>query len=353
MRRIAVFPGEGISREIIAAAVNTLEAVEERSGIDFALVQFHFQEEHFRSTGSPLTQSETEELVHHYDAMLVGHFAQGQKPHLAQGREILNAFLRNLDLYINCQPVRLLDEAYCPLKRKTPEQIDFVILSEASEGIAVDLCGAVRKGSAEEISLYQCLHTRPGVERFIRFGFDYARMNGMRSIALSCRSENSSRKDDLWERVFREVGKDFPEMETWCLPVGGLIREMMECPEKLELILTNSVYSRVIADLGVELQGGVEFSPEAYLHPGGISLFMPMMRTFSKPSNLLNTSPFAAILSAGMMLQHLGFEQESGWVNRAVQYALETNNTTQDLGGRLSTRQVGDFIADQIRKGIC
>ncbi len=353
MRRIAVFPGEGISREITAAAVNTLEAVEERSGIDLALVQFRIQEEHFRRTGSPLTPTEIEELITHYDALLAGYFSSGQDSHHSQGKGILSSLLRDLDLYINCRPVQLLSATWCPLKQKTQEQINFMILSEASEGIAVDLAGTVRKGSAEEISLHQCLHTRHGVERFIRFGFDYARANGLKNIVLSCRCENSSRDDDLWERVFRELEKDFPEMEARCLPVGGLICEMMKCPERLELILTNSIYSRAIADLGMELQGGIEFSPEAYLHPGRVSLFLPVMRQFTKPSNLQNTSPFAAVLSAGMMLKHLGFEQEAGWVLRAVQYALETNNTTQDLGGRLSTQQVGDFIADQIKKGIC
>jgi 3-isopropylmalate dehydrogenase len=353
MRRIAVFPGDGISREITAAAVNTLEAVEERSGIDLALVQFRLQEEHFRRTGSPLTPAETEELTTHYDALLAGYFSPGQDSNFAQGKGILHSLLRELDLYINCRPVRLLNAAWCPLKQKNQEQIDFLILSEASEGIAVDLAGTVRKGSAEEISLHQCLHTRHGVERFLRYGFEYARSNGLKNVVLSCRCENLPDDDDLWERVFRELERDFPEMETRCLPVGGLIREMIKRPEKLELILTNSLYSRVLADLGVELQGGIELSPEAYLHPGRISLFMPVMRHLPKASNLQNTSPCATILSAGMMLKHLGFEQEAGWVQRAVQYALETNNTTQDLGGRLSTRQVGDFIADQIKKGTC
>lgn len=353
MRRIAVFPGDGISREITAAAVNTLEAVEERSGIDLALVQFRFQEELFRRTGSLLTPSETEELLTHYDALLAGYFPQGADHQFPQGTRILYSFLRDLDLFINLRPVRLLNSAWCPLKQKTRDQINFHILSETSEGIAVDLAGTVRKGSAEEISMHQCLHTRHGVERFVRFGFEYARANGLKNIILCCRCENFPRDDDLWERVFRELEKDFPEMETRCLPVGSLIHEMMKCPERLELILTNSMYSQVIADLGMELQGGIEFSPEAYLYPGRISLFMPVMKQLSKSSNLQNTSPFSTILSAGMMLKHLGFEQEAGWVHRAVQYALETNNTTQDLGGRLSTRQVGDFIADQIKKGSC
>lgn len=353
MRKIAIIPGDGIGIDVTAEAVKVLKAVIERSDLDLQMMHFDYGAEKYLSTGITLPEEQLEEFRHDYDAIFVGALGDPRIPDMAHARDILLGMRFKLDLYVNYRPVRLLNAKYCPLKDKKPEDMNFVVFRENTEGIYTGIGGIFKKGTPDEVAVQQSLNTRKGVERIIRYAFEYAREHGLHKVVMSDKGNAMRYEGDLWERVFEEVGGEYPEIEKSHLYVDALVMQMVKRPEQFEVIVTCNMFGDIVTDLGAQLQGGLGLAGSGNLNPGKVSLFEPVHGSAPKYTNLNVANPLAAISTVAIMLEYLGFQQESNWVNSAVRYALDTDNTTRDLGGRLGTRQVGDFITDQIKKGTC
>jgi 3-isopropylmalate dehydrogenase len=351
MRRIAIIPGDGSGVEVTAEAVKVLHAVLERSGLEIALDNFDFGAERYLNEEICLPPEQIELFHRDYAAIFLGPLGDPRVPNHRHAREILLDLISGLDLYVFYRPISLGGERYCPLKDKKPEQVDFVLLGECSEGLLTRVGGSFRRGTAQEISYSQSILTRTGVERLLRYAFEFARTRGRKKLALACAPNAIFSNDDLWERTFEEVGGGYPGIEKSSMTVRHLAGQLLKCPENFEVIVTGNSYSHIISDLGAQLQGGIGLAASAYLNPGKVSLFTPAQGFCAKQAAQNTANPLGAISSVALMLESLGFEQEARWVNQAVKYTLETNNVTRDLGGRLSTLQVGDFVANQIRKG--
>jgi 3-isopropylmalate dehydrogenase len=351
MRRIAIIPGDGIGRDITAEAVKVLQAVLERSGLEMVLDQFAFNtpKSPTDSIGLPADQIET--FRREYDAIFVGALGDPQSSDRHPASDLVLKLITQLDLYVFYRPVKLLEERFCPLKDKRPEHIDFVLFGETSEGDLTRIAGSFKRGTGEEICYSQSLVTRRGVERIIRHALEYTRTHGRKKLALACKPNAIFRDDDIWERTLQEVGMDYPGVEKSSLTVRSLGAQLLRCPENFEVIVTGNIYSHLLSDIGAQLQGGMGLAASAYLNPGKISLFTPAPGANLKPAGPSIANPLGAISSIAMMLEALGFEQETRWINQAVKYTLETNNVTRDMSGRLTAAQVGDFVANQIRKG--
>ncbi len=351
MSRIAVIPGDGIGQEIIAEAVKVLSAVSARSSLDLEMVSFDFGAEKYLRTGIALPVEQIEDFRLNYDAILLGPLGDPRIPDMAHARGIVLKLCLELDLYVHYRPIRLLHSRLCPLKDDPARRVNFVLFSDNSEGIYAGLGGVFRKGSGDEIAFQQCLITRQGVERLLRHALNFTRSHGRKNFCLCYRRNSLLPEDDLWARVLQEISEEYAEIEQNIYCVSELVAQLLKNPGQFEVIVASNFFSGVISDLGAQLQGGAGLAAAANLHPSRLSLFQPAHGSLCPQAGQSVANPLGAISSAALLLEHLGFEQESAWINAALRHALETNNTTHDLGGRLGTRQVGDFIAQQISKG--
>jgi 3-isopropylmalate dehydrogenase len=353
MRRIAIIPGDGIGPEVTAEAVKAIKAVQERSGLDLELVDFNFGADKFLQTGITIPEEQIADFRKNYDAIFMGPLGDPRILDPVYANRFRSQLYQKLDLFISLHPVKLLDARYCPLKDKEKQAIDIALLIETGEGACLGMGGTFRKGTEDEVIFRQYLNTYKGVERFIRHSFEYTRRQGRKKLAMSIKCTAIMNEIGLWENLIERLSGEYPEIEISCLTVNSLVRQLIKNPENFEVIITNNAYGEVIAETAIQLVGGPGLASNAVFNPGKLSLFSPGHGSLARRAGQNVANPLGAISSVALMLDHLGFEQEARWINCAVKYTLETNNTTRDLGGRLGTSQVGDFIANQIKKGAC
>ncbi len=348
MPKIAVIPGDGVGIEVIAEAVKVLNEVNRLDQLGLELVHFDFGAERYLKTGEAMPPGQIDEFRNHYDAILLGALGDPRIPDMAHGRAILLACRFELDLYINLRPVKLIHEKLCPIKNKGPEQVNFVVFRENTEGPYVGAGGFLKKNTPDEVAVQQSIHTRKGVERIIRSAFEYARDHGLPKVTMADKSNVLRYGHDLWQRTFHEVGEAFPEIEKEHYYVDALVMEMVRQPERFHVIVTENMLGDIITDLGAMLQGGMGMAASGNIHPGQVSLFEPVHGSAPPIAGKNIANPIAAILSAAMMLEHLGHAGSAERIERAVVKAVMENVVTEDLGGRYGTREVGDFVASHL-----
>lgn len=351
MRKIAIIPGDGVGAEVTAEAVKVLQAVLDRSGIEMQLVTFNYGAEYFLDTGIALPEGQVEEFRREYDAILMGALGDPRIPDRRCARAILQELRLGLDLFVNFRPVKLSNAKYCPLKDKKPQDINFLVIRENLEGPNADVGGVFKKGTPDEQVIQQSIVTLKGARRISQSAFEFARRHGFKKVTFCSSRDALYCETDIWNKVHGEMGEEFPEIEKAILTLEELVRQLLKCPQDFEIIVSCNTFGDIVADLCAELQGGIGLAAEGNLNPGRISLYLPAHGPLPQLAGKNTVNPLGAISAAAMMLEHLGFDQEAGWINRALKYALDTDNATRDLGGRLGTRQVGDFITDQIKKG--
>jgi 3-isopropylmalate dehydrogenase len=217
MPRIAVLPGDGIGREVTPEAVEVLRLVGGAHTLELELVDWPHGADHYLRTGSTLERTEVEDLRDRYDAILLGALGDPRVPDNEHAREILLGLRFQLDLYINLRPVRLLAERICPLKGKVPEDVDFVIFRENTEGVYVGMGGVFKQGTPEEVAIQEDVNTRVGVERIVRAAFEHARSSGLRRVTMSDKANAMEHAGGLWRRVFAEVAAGYPDIEAEAL----------------------------------------------------------------------------------------------------------------------------------------
>lgn len=348
MQKIAIIAGDGIGIDVTREAVKVLRRVNDSFRLGLELVEFEFGADYFLKTGVGLPPGQMEDFRKNYAAIYLGALGDPRIPDMRHGREILLALRFELDLYINLRPVQLLHERLCPLKGKTVKEVDFVVLRENTEGPYVGAGGILKKGTPDEVATQESIHTRKGVERIIRAAFEYARTHGRTRVTMSDKSNVLRYGHDLWQRVFAEVGAEYPHLEKDHYFVDALVMKMVKAPEAFQVIVTENMLGDIITDLGAMLQGGLGMAGSGNIHPGQVSLFEPVHGSAPYMAGQNKANPIAAIAAAAMMLDHLGHAAAAAAVQRAVQHAVDENQVTADIGGRLGTRECGDFIAARL-----
>ncbi|MCK6557812.1 3-isopropylmalate dehydrogenase [candidate division KSB1 bacterium] len=348
MQKIAIIAGDGIGIDVTREAVKVLRRVNDSFRLGLELVEFEFGADYFLKTGVGLPPGQMEDFRKNYAAIYLGALGDPRIPDMRHGREILLALRFELDLYINLRPVQLLHERLCPLKGKTVKEVDFVVLRENTEGPYVGAGGILKKGTPDEVATQESIHTRKGVERIIRAAFEYARTHGRTRVTMSDKSNVLRYGHDLWQRVFAEVGAEYPHLEKDHYFVDALVMKMVKAPEAFQVIVTENMLGDIITDLGAMLQGGLGMAGSGNIHPGQVSLFEPVHGSAPYMAGQNKANPIAAIAAAAMMLDHLGHAAAAAAVQRAVQRAVDENQVTADIGGRLGTRECGDFIAARL-----
>ncbi len=349
--RIAVIPGDGTGPEVVREGVKVLEAASEREGFKLEWIYYDLGGDRYLRTGETMPDSVLEEL-RKVDAIYLGAIGHPDvKPGVLE-KGILLRIRFELDQYINLRPVKLYPGVETPLKDKGPEDIDFVVVRENTEGLYAGTGGFLRRGTPHEVAIQTSINTRMGVERCVRFAFEYCRRrNRKRKLTLCGKTNVLTYAFDLWERVFHEVGEGYPDIQRDYAHVDAICMWMVKNPEWFDVIVTDNMFGDIITDLGAIIQGGMGIAAGANINPQGVSMFEPIGGSAPKYAGKGVINPLAAICAGGMMLEHLGEEAAARRVERAVMEVIARHMRSMEAGKMgLSTSEVGDLVAKYVKE---
>jgi 3-isopropylmalate dehydrogenase len=346
--RIAVIPGDGIGKEVVAEAVKVLEAVSRSSGRQLDLVHLPWSADHFLETGVTMPPDGYRLLRDDFGAILLGALGDPRVPDNRHARDILLGTRFELDLYVNYRPVRLLADALCPLNGRGRADVDFVVFRENTEGVYVGVGGRFKAGTDDEIAIQEEINTFKGVNRIVRYAFEFARTHGLTRVCMSDKSNAMAQGHALWQRVFKQVAGEYPGITATHLYIDALAMLMVKDPGQFQVVVTNNLFGDIVTDIGGALQGGLGMAASGNIHPGRTSLFEPVHGSAPPLAGKNVANPMGAILSAALMLETIGWTDEARRIEAAVEAAVAAGQTTGDIGGAFGTREVGDAIARQL-----
>ena len=344
--KIAVIPGDGTGPEVIREGLKVLDAASQKFGFKVAKTVFDFGGARYLKTGKTIEEQDIAEL-RKYSAIFLGAIGHPDvKPGILE-TGILLKLRFSLDQYINLRPVKLYSAAFCPLKDKTPADIDFVVVRENSEGLYKGLGEFQNKGTADEVALQVSHNTRKGVERCLRYAFEYTRKRNKRKKLTLCGKTNVlTFAWDLWERTFKELAKEYSDITTDYAHVDATTMWFVKNPEWFDVIVTDNMFGDIITDLGAMIQGGMGIAAGGNINPQGVSMFEPIGGSAPKYTGKNVINPLAAICAGGMMMESLGESKAAKVIEDAVIKLVTTK--VRDLGaGKMgySTSEIGDLVA--------
>ncbi len=319
-------------------------------GFDLSLTAFDWGADKYLATGVGMPEGGLDMLATNYDAILTGAFGDPRVKDNKHAADILLGMRFGLDLYINLRPIKLIDARLCPLKDRSAGDVNFVVFRENTEGMYTFMGGNFKKGTGDEIAIQEEINTRKGVERIITAAFEHARKHNLKRVTMSDKSNVLTYGHDLWQRVFKEVAARYSEIEANHLYVDVLVMWMALDPGRFDVIVTNNLFGDIITDLGAALQGGLGMAASGNIHPGKVSLFEPVHGSAPQFAGKNVSNPIAAILTAAMMLDYIGFTEAGDRIERAVEAAVRAGETTKDIGGTLSTTEAGEAIRKHLKE---
>jgi 3-isopropylmalate dehydrogenase len=349
-KRIAAIPGDGIGKEVVAEAVKVIAA----SGAAVEITQFDWGADRYLVDSITVPPDGFTMLARDFDAILVGAFGDPRVPSNIHAKEILLGMRFQMDLYANVRPVRLLDASLCPLKGIEPNDVDFVVIRENTEGVYTDAGGVFKGGTQDEIAIQEDVNTRKGVERIIRYAFEYCERHTKadgsphKQVLMSDKSNAMTHAGGLWQRVFKEVAQEYPQITAQHMFIDALCMQLVRDPRQFDVIVTNNLFGDIVTDLAAALQGGLGMAASGNIHPGKTSMFEPVHGSAPPIGGKNIANPFGAILAAAMMLKHLGMTRESEKIEAAVMDAVREKRSTVDVSGGLGTKQAGDWVAQRV-----
>jgi 3-isopropylmalate dehydrogenase len=348
--RVAVIPGDGIGVDVTAEAVKVVRAVGEVFGRQLDLEMLPYGADYYLQTGISLPPNGYAMLRDDFDAIYVGALGDPRIPDMRHARDILLGIRFELDLYVNQRPVRLLDERLCPLKQRGPDDVNFVVFRENTEGVYVNIGGRFKAGTEDEIAIQEEINTYKGVHRIIKHAFDYTAANRLTRVCMADKSNAMTQGHALWQRLFWDLAKQYPGVAATHLYIDALAMQMVKNPGQFDVIVTNNMFGDIVTDLGAQLQGGLGLAASGNLHPGRTSMFEPVHGSAPKYAGKNVANPVGAILSAALMLEYLGLKSEAAAIEAAVKASVVSGHGTAEIGGKLGTRETGDYIANVIKR---
>ena len=358
--RIAIIPGDGIGKEVTTEAVKAIRSVVSKPGFastkregqssarrQIEFVEFDWGADKFLREGVTLPDGAAEMLANEFDAILFGALGDPRVPSNQHAADILLGLRFKLDLYVNARPVELFHDRLTPLRDRVCEDVKFMVFRENTEGLYVGVGGFFKKGTADEVAVQEDVNSRKGVERIIRHAFEYARNNRLKRVCMSDKSNALTFAHDLWQRVFKEVRQEYPEIESRHLYIDTLAMELVRDPRQFDVVVTCNLFGDIISDLGAQLAGGLGLAPSGNIHPGRTSLFEPVHGSAPNIAGQGIANPLGSILPAGMLLEFLGCKSEGDKLKQSVRDALKENIVTKELGGSKATVEVGDWVAQR------
>ena len=351
--KVAVIRGDGIGPEVIQESLKVLDKVKPLLNSQLDFTEYHLGAAQYLKTKEAMPESIWKELVSS-DVILLG--AVGD-PRVAPGileREILLKIRFDLDLYINLRPCFLYEGAYTPLKHKDSKDIHFVVVRENTESVYTGIGGVFKKGTPDEVAIQEDVNTRKGVERCIRYAFDYCKNYGRKkTLTLVDKANVLTHAHSLWRRAFEEVGQEYGSVQRNGIYVDAACMDFVRKPEIFDVIVTNNIFGDIITDLGAIISGGLGFAASANINASRklgsghcAALFEPVHGSAPDIAGKGCANPIAAILAARMMLDYLGESAASKKIEAAVCKAVQTGKLfkpdSSDLA--VSTSHVGDAV---------
>lgn len=347
---ISVIPGDGTGPEVVAEGIKVLETVADSCGFRLNFIHYELGGEHYKATGEILPDNILRSLATS-NAIYLGAIGHPEvKPGILEKGILLNLRFY-FDQYINLRPIKLYEGVETPLKDKGPSDIDFVVVRENTEGLYAGAGGFLKKGTMDEVAIQESINTRKGVERCIRYAFEYCRKRNQRKKLTLCGKTNVlTFAFDLWERTFKEVSKEYPDIETDYAHVDAICMWMVKNPEWFDVIVTDNMFGDIITDLAAMIQGGMGIAAGANINPQGISMFEPIGGSAPKYTGKNTINPIAAISAAQIMLETLGESKAAALIEDGVIRVLR-DDLKGVAAGKMgyTTQEVGDLVADYIK----
>jgi len=349
MHKIAVIPGDGTGPEVVREGLKVLCAVSDIEGFDYETVEYDFGGKRYLETGEVLPESALEEF-RTFDAIYLGAVGHPDVPPGVLEKGLLLKLRFELEQYINLRPIKLYPGVDCPLKGKGPDEIDFVVVRENNEGLYTGSGGFTYKGTPNEVAIQEMVNTRFGVERCLRYAFDYCRRRDDKKMLTLCAKTNVlTFAHDLWWRAFQEVGEEYPDIDRDYAHVDATCMWMIKNPEWFDTIVSCNMFGDIITDLGAMIQGGMGIAAGGNINPEGVSMFEPIGGSAPKYTGQGVINPLAAICAVGMMLGELGEQAAADRVEQAVM-SVTAEKLESLAAGKMgySTEEVGDLVVEAL-----
>ena len=346
---VAIIAGDGIGKDVTAEAVRVLDAVGRVFGRPLTLEHLPWGADYFLETGITVPEGGYTMLRDQFDAIFIGAVGDPRVKDNRHARDILLGTRFELDLYVNYRPVKLLHDRLCPLKDRGVDDVDFVVFRENTEGVYVNVGGRFKPGTDDEVAIQEEINTFKGVNRIVRHAFAFARASGRRKVCMADKSNAMQHGHALWQRVFRQVASEYQDVQATHYYIDALAMYLVRDPSEFEVIVTNNLFGDIVTDLGAQLQGGLGLAASGNIHPGRISMFEPVHGSAPPLAGRNIANPVGAILSAAMMCEHLGLDQEARAIESAVRACVIDGRVTADAGGNLGTRETGQAICEAIQ----
>jgi 3-isopropylmalate dehydrogenase len=349
MYKIAVIPGDGTGPEVVEEGLKVLGRISEIFNIQFEFTHFDYGGEHYLKTAEVLPEDALQTLKG-FHAIYLGAIGHPEvKPGILEQGILLNLRF-GLDQYINLRPVKLYPNVETPLANKGPEQIDFVVVRENTEGLYAGIGGFLKKGTPDEVAIQEMINTRKGVERCIRYAFEYTRRrNKAKKLTLCAKTNVLTYAHDLWMRAFNEVAEEYPDIQSDYAHVDAITMWMVKNPEWFDVIVTTNMFGDIITDLGAMIQGGMGVAAGANINPQGVSMFEPIGGSAPKYTGQGIINPVAAILAVHMMLQTLGEDRAADELERSVIQVISKMKSMNAGQTGFSTSEIGDMVAEGLK----
>jgi 3-isopropylmalate dehydrogenase len=345
--QIAVIPGDGTGPEVVNEGLKVLKAVMQKENFKMAFTSYDLGGDRYLKTGEILPDSVLAEF-RRFHAIFLGAIGHPEvKPGLLEQGILLKTRF-TLDQYINLRPVKLYPGVDSPLKDKGPEHIDFVIVRENTEGLYTGAGGVLKRGTADEVAVQESINTRKGVERCLRYAFQFCmKRNRARKLTMAAKTNVLNYASDLWMRVFQELAKEYPPVKTDYTHIDALCMWMVKNPEWYDVVVTDNLFGDIVTDLGAMIQGGLGIAAGGNINPdpGGVSMFEPMGGSAPKYTGKNVINPMAAIAACMMMLDHLGEKKAAERVEKAMMQVLAKHLKSMAAGEMgHTTSEVGDLV---------
>jgi len=351
--KIGVLGGDGIGPEVAREALKVLDTICELRSFSNERIEWPYGADHCMATGGPgkgvvlpaTIWNEIKEL----DAIFLGAIGDPrfEAGYLEFG--IVGALRFTLDLYVNLRPIKLYSEDLCPLKGKGVRDLDLLVVRENTEDAYAGIMGHLKKNTPDEVAIQEMIYTRKGVERVIRYAYQKC-MERKKNFKLSLVDKaNAIRAHDIWRRTFAEVGREFPKVQQDAMYVDACTMWLVKNPESFDTVVTTNLFGDIITDLGAMLQGGLGIAAGGNIHPGKVSMFEPIHGSAPKYKGQNKANPLAAINAMGMLLDHVGRQEEAALVEKAVAGLLSTRRIPSLQAGAMPCDRIGDLVAAEIR----
>ncbi len=347
--KIAVIPGDGTGPEVVREGLKVLEAAGKKFNFKYEIKEFDFSGARYLKTGKLVDDNDLAEL-RKYSAIYLGAVGHPDvKPGILETGVLLKLRFA-LDQYINLRPVKLYNDKFCPLKDKRPEDVDFVVVRENSEGLYKGMGEFQKKGTKDEVAIQISYNTRKGVQRCIRYAFEYTRKRNKRKKLTLCGKTNVlTYAWDLWERTFYEIAKEYPDIKTDYAHVDATTMWFVKNPEWFDVIVTDNMFGDIITDLGAMVQGGMGIAAGGNINPEGVSMFEPIGGSAPKYTGKNVINPLAAICALGMLLDNIGESKAADAVEKAAIKVTQEKLKSLAAGKMgYSTQEVGDLVVENL-----